>query len=186
MKRFIIVVLALLLVSSQAQQGGYFPLKVGMRWVYSSGEIQEYAREDTIFNTKVVVMQRTVKDQLAGEDYLAANGTGVNLVASRSGQQVTRYNPPIIIYPKAPLKVGMQWQSTADIGGGSKITIATQVIGTAGVKIKPGRFNAFIIRSSVYQADGSTATNDLYFVPSVGTVRYVYEDGNTIDLVSRK
>ena len=184
MKRTLIVALGLLLVSSQAQNN-YYPTRVGMRWVYSSGEIKEYAREDTVFNTKVLVLQTTIKDQLAAEDYIVSNANGVTFLGNKVGQQITKFSPPLILYPKAPLKVGMQWQSVSDVGG-AKITMATQVIGTAGVKVKAGRFNAFIIRSTFYQADGSSTTTDLYFVPSIGTVRTINEDGSSIDLLSRK
>ena len=185
MKRALIVLLGFLLVSSQAQNN-YYPTRVGMRWVYSSGEIQEYAREDTVFNTKVLVLQHTMKDQLTGEDYIVSNANGVTFLGNKVGQQTIQFKPPLILYPKAPLKVGMQWQSTSDVGGGYKITASTQVIGTGGVKVKAGRFNAFIIRSTFYQPDGSSTTTDVYFVPSIGTVKTVNDDGSSIDLLSRK
>jgi hypothetical protein len=185
MKRVLTILLGLVVFSSQAQNN-YYPTKVGMRWVYSSGEIKEYAREDTVFNTKVLVLQTTVKDQLAGEDYIVSNANGVTFLGNKVGQQTTQFKPPLILYPKSPLKVGMQWQTTSDVGGGYKITASTQVIGTGGVKVKAGRFNAFIIRSTFYQPDGSSTTTDVYFVPSIGTVRTVNDDGSSIDLLSRK
>ncbi len=185
MKRFLIVLLAFFFVSSQAQNN-YYPTKIGMRWVYSSGEIQEYSREDVFFGTKVLVSQRTIKDQLASEDYVVSNANGVAFLGTRVGQQTTRFNPPLVLYPKAPLKVGMQWQTTSDVGGGYKVTSATQVIGTGGVKVKAGRFNAFIVRTTLYQPDGTSSTTDLYFVPSIGTVKTVLEDGTSIELLSRK
>jgi hypothetical protein len=91
-----------------------------------------------------------------------------------------------VLYPKAPMRVGMKWQTTSDIGGGYKVTAATEIIGTAGVKVKPGRFNAFIIRNTFYQPDGSSTTSDIYFVPTIGTVKTVYDDGSSVELVSRK
>jgi hypothetical protein len=185
MKRFLVLLGLLLLVSSQAQNN-YYPTRVGMRWVYSNGEIQEYAREQNFFGTKVLVLQHTLKDQLTGEDYIVSNANGVSFLGVKNGQQITRFTPPLVLYPKAPMKVGMKWQTTSDIGGGYKITAATEIIGTAGVKVRAGRFNAFIIRSTFYQPDGSSSTSDLYFVPTIGTVRTVYDDGSSVDLVSRK
>jgi hypothetical protein len=178
--------LALLFVSSSAQSN-YYPTKVGSKWTYSSGETQEYAREETQFGTKVMVLQRKFDGKVSSEDYLTIGVNGIALLGTKSldTNQLTRYKPPIVVYPKSPLKIGTQWQSTSDAGGGVKFTISNEVIGTAGIKVKAGRYNAFIVRSTAYQADGSTSTNDLYFVPSVGTVRYVYEDGSTIDLISR-
>lgn len=184
MKRFLFGLVAFLIVSSEAQNL-YYPTRVGMRWVYSSGEIQEYSREDTVFNTKVLVLQHTIKDQLTSEDYIVSNSNGMTFVGQKVGQQILQFKPPLILYPKAPLKVGMQWQSISDVGG-AKITSAVQIIGTAGVKVKAGRFNAFIVRNTFYQPDGSSSTTDLYFVPSIGTVRTVYADGSSIELVSRK
>ena len=48
-----------------------------------------------------------------------------------------------------------------------------------------GRFNAFRIRLSVTTSTGGSSVSDLYFVPSVGTVRYVTQDGSTVDLTGR-
>jgi hypothetical protein len=185
MKRTLIVLLSFLVFSSQAQNN-YYPTKVGMRWVYSSGEVQEYAREITVFNTKALVLQRYVNNVLSSEDYIVSNANGVSFLGNKVGLDTTQFKPPLILYPKAPLKVGLKWQSTSDVGGGYKITVSTEVIGTAGVKVKAGRFNAFIIRSSFYQPDGSSTTTDLYFVPTIGTVRTVNGDGSSIDLLSRK
>ena len=89
-----------------------------------------------------------------------------------------------MVYPKAPLKVGSTW-STSSGTGAAQFTIQYNVTGTAGVKVKAGRFNAFIVNSQVTTAQGSTSSNDLYFVPSIGTVKYVYQDGSTIELVGR-
>jgi hypothetical protein len=168
MKRLIALLGLLLLVSSHAQNN-YYPTRVGMRWVYSNGEILEYSREDNFFGTRVLVLQHTIKDQLTGEDYIVSNANGVSFLGN-----------------KAPMKVGMKWQTTSDVGGGYKITAATEIIGTAGVKVKAGRFNAFIIRSTFYQPDGSSSTSDIYFVPTIGTVRTIYDDGSSVELVSRK
>jgi hypothetical protein len=185
MKRLFVVLCLLLLVSSQAQNN-YYPTRVGMRWVYSNGEILEYSREDNFFGTRVLVLQHTLKDQLTGEDYIVSNANGVSFLGNKTGQQTNRFTPPLVLYPKAPLRVGMKWQTTSDIGGGYKVTAATEIIGTAGVKVKPGRFNAFIIRNTFYQPDGSSNTSDIYFVPTIGTVKTVYDDGSSVELVSRK
>jgi hypothetical protein len=187
MKRFLLLLGLLLLVSSHAQTN-YYPTRVGMRWVYSNGEILEYSREDNFFGTRVLVLQHTLKDQLTGEDYIVSNANGVSFLGNKSGQQINRFTPPLVLYPKAPMKVGMKWQTTSEVGVGSgyKVTAATEIIGTAGVKVKAGRFNAFIIRSTFYQPDGSSSTSDIYFVPTIGTVRTVYDDGSSVDLISRK
>lgn len=185
MKQVFVLLCLLLLVSSQAQNN-YYPTRVGMRWVYSSGEIQEYSREDNFFGARVLVLQHTVKDQLTSEDYIVSNANGVSFLGTKVGQQTTRFTPPLALYPKAPMKVGMKWQTTSDIGNGYKITAASEIIGTAGVKVKAGRFNAFIVRSTFYQPDGSSSTTDIYFVPTIGTVRTVYDTGESVDLVSRK
>jgi hypothetical protein len=185
MKQLLTILCLLLLVSSQAQNN-YYPTRVGMRWVYSNGEILEYSREDNFFGTRVLVLQHTVKDQLTGEDYIVSNANGVSFLGNKVGQQTNRFTPPLVLYPKAPMRVGMKWQTTSDIGGGYKVTAATEIIGTAGVKVKPGRFNAFIIRNTFYQPDGSSTTSDIYFVPTIGTVKTVYDDGSSVELVSRK
>ena len=185
MKRiaFVLLVLTALTLSSSAQNN-YYPGRVGLRWTYSSGETQEYTREDTMFGSKVLVLLVSLNNKFVREDYIQSDANGVVLLGSKLGGQVYRYQPPVVAYPKAPLKVGMAWTTTSGTGA-AQFTINYSVTGTAGVKVKAGRYNAFIVNSQVSTAQGSTSSNDLYFVPSIGTVKYVYQDGSTIDLVGR-
>ncbi|NJK45632.1 MAG: hypothetical protein HC933_16400 [Pleurocapsa sp. SU_196_0] len=179
-----VLALAFLGALTSSAQSNYYPSKVGLKWTYSSGETQQYVREDTVFNTRVLVMQRILDGKVIREEYLQSSADGVVLMGLKANNQYFRYQPPITVYPKAPLKVGATWTATSGEGAG-KFTITSSVTATAGAKSKAGRFNAFIINSVVTTADGATSSNDLYFVPSIGTVRYVYQDGSTIDLVSR-
>ena len=185
MKRTAFAMLAIFAFAlSSSAQNNYFPSRVGLKWTYSSGETQEYSREDTVFGTKVLVLQRSLNGKFVSEDYLQSSSAGVVLLGTKQGTQVYRYQPSVVVYPKAPLKVGSTW-STSSGTGAAQFTIQYNVTGTAGVKVKAGRFNAFIVNSQVTTAQGSTSSNDLYFVPSVGTVKYVYQDGSTIELVGR-
>jgi hypothetical protein len=186
MKRVIGTLLALAFVSAMTSsaQSNYYPSRVGLKWKYSSGELQAYVREDTVFNARVLVLQRSMDGRVVSEDYVQSSAAGVVLLGTKQNNQYFKYDPPVVVYPKAPLKVGSVWSTTSG-SGNAKFTINYSVTGTAGVKVKAGRFNAFIVNSVVTTADGSSSSNDLYFVPSIGTVRYVYQDGSTIDLESR-
>jgi hypothetical protein len=185
MKRLPLIALSVLaLTLASSAQNNYFPSRVGLKWVYSSGETQEYTRLDTVFGLPVLVLQRTMNGKFVSEDYVQSGPDGVVLLGTRQGQQIFRYQPPVVVYPKAPLRVGATWSTTSGTGA-AQFTIQYNVTGTAGVRVKAGRFNAFIVNSQVTTAQGSTSNNDLYFVPSIGTVKYVYQDGSTIELVGR-
>jgi hypothetical protein len=185
MKRIPLLTLGVLLLAiTSSAQNSYYPSRVGLKWTYSSGETQEYAREDTVFGAKVLVLTRSMNGKFVSEDYVQSGADGVVLLGTRQGQQIFRYQPPVVVYPKAPLRVGSTWSTTSGTGA-AQFTIQYNVTGTAGVKVKAGRFNAFIVNSQVTTAQGSTSNNDLYFVPSIGTVKYVYQDGSTIELVGR-
>ncbi len=185
MKRILSLILLLCFAAAftSSAQNSYYPSKVGLKWTYSSGETQSYSREDTMFNTRVLVLEHVVAGKVVSEDYLKSDADGVVLIGTKQGNQVFQYQPAVMIYPKAPLKVGSTWTTSSGTGPG-KFTLNYSVTGTAGVKVKAGRFNAFIINSQAVSAAG-TSSNDLYFVPSIGTVKYVYQDGTVVTLESR-
>ena len=54
-----------------------------------------------------------------------------------------------------------------------------------GVKTPAGRFNALQIRQQTVTSNGARTVMDLFFVPSVGVVRFVTQDGTTVDLIDK-
>ena len=48
-----------------------------------------------------------------------------------------------------------------------------------------GRFNALLIRQTSLTSTGGQTVLDLYFVPGIGVVRFVTQDGTIIDLIER-
>ncbi len=54
-----------------------------------------------------------------------------------------------------------------------------------GVQTQAGRFNALHIRQRTLTNSGASTTLDLFFVPSIGVVRYVTQDGILVDLIEK-
>lgn len=175
-------VAALALAVGGAGARDYFPVGDGFTWTYSSGETQVMAGPRDFEGTPVWVLTHYLDGMPISEDYLVYDETGVRTLGSAAGGQVVRYDPPLRIYPAAPLAVGEQWQSTTDLGVFS-ITLASEVLGLRGVQTTAGRFNALQIRQRTLTSSGASTVLDVFFVPGVGVVRFVTQDGTVIDLI---
>ena len=177
------VLVAFLSVSSSAQSD-YYPSKPGLKWVYSNGETQQYMQTTNVFGQNAVVLAHIFKGSTVQEDYIQVTSLGVNLLGTKRNGSITQYKPPLAVYPAAPLAVGARWSSSSKVGA-SVVAISSAILSSEGISVKGGRFNAFVIRQSVSTSSGGRSISDLYFVPGVGTVRYVTADGTAVDLVGR-
>src|SRR5690606_21886985 len=74
--------------------------------------------------------------------------------------------------------------STTNLPGFS-LTLDSEVLGMRGVATPAGRFNALLIRQTSLTSSGGQSVLELYFVPGVGLVRFVTQDGTVIDLIER-
>nr|WP_246351061.1 hypothetical protein [Deinobacterium chartae] len=165
-----------------AQPGGYYPSTPGKVWRYSSGEVQAFVGFKTIRNTRVMTLQHTVNGKLVSEDYLEFASNGVYLRGSTTNGKLTWYDRPLMVYPAAPLAPGTSWSSAAR-SGKDTVQLSARVVGQEGLELAAGRFNALVIRTEVQTASGGSSVVHSYFVPGVGTVRFVTEDGAAIDLL---
>jgi hypothetical protein len=177
------IVLIALSFSSNAQSD-YYPTKPGLKWVYTNGETQTYTKTTNVFGQNAVILAHIFGTATVQEDYIQVTSLGVNLLGTKRNNVVTQYKPPLAVYPAAPLAVGARWSSSSKVGG-SVVAFASQILSSEGISVKGGRFNAFVIRQSVTTSSGGRSVSDLYFVPGIGTVRYVTADGSAVDLVSR-
>ena len=179
-----VAVLVAFLSVSICAQSDYYPTKPGLKWVYSNGETQQYTKTTNIFGINAVILAHIFNGATVQEDYIQVTSLGVNLLGTKRNGNVTRYIPPLAVYPAAPLAVGARWSSSSKVGT-SVVAISSAILSSEGISVKGGRFNAFVIRQSVSTSSGGRGISDLYFVPGVGTVRYVTADGTAVDLVSR-
>lgn len=178
------VILWCFLSLSSSAQGDYYPNKPGLKWVYSNGETQAYTKTTTVFGVNAVILAHIFNGATVQEDYIQVTSLGVNLLGTKRNGTVTQYKPPLAVYPAAPLAVNARWSSSSKVGA-SVVAISSQIISSEGISVKGGRFNAFVIRQSVSTSSGGRSISDLYFVPGIGTVRYVTADGTAVDLFSR-
>ena len=180
-----IITLAIILSSlALGQANDYYPTKTGLKWTYSNNTTQEFTGEKNVNGQMVSVLTKTLNGKVSSEEYFQSSVKGMNLLGFRAGGKLYWYNPPMNVYPAAPLASGMRWSSSSKSSLGT-VALTSRVLGSEGVTTPGGRFNAFRIRSSVTTSTGGSSVSDLYFVPSVGTVRYVTQDGSTVDLTGR-
>jgi len=179
------VALALLaLWSSHALAQSYYPNQSGMSWTYSSGETQQLAGPREMSGRQVMVLTHYFEGVPISEDYMEYTAQGVISYGSAAGGQVYVYEPALVVYPQEPLTEGMTWTGTTTLGG-FNLTLSSEVIGLRGVATQAGRFNALLIRQTTLTSNGGQTILDIYFVPAVGIVRFVTQDGSTIDLIEK-
>ena len=177
-------VLVLLLVSGlAAAQEDYYPSRDGLSWTYSNGDTQTLSGPREVEGRSLMVFLHSLAGQPVSEDYLVYDG-GVFLLGTAAGGSVLGYTPPLTLYPPSPLQVGQAWKSTAKVGD-LDVTLSFEVVAVSGVQTQAGRFNALQIRQQTITSTGGQTFLDLFFVPSVGVVRTVTQDGTQIDLIEK-
>lgn len=178
------LLLAFVLLFGAAQAQDYHPQQSGYSWTYTNGETQTLSGPREFDGQQVMVLTHWLHGDAVSEDYLVYAHDGVYHVGTAAGGATVTYNPPLLAYGAGPFVAGSQWQSTSTISG-LRLTMSAEVVGTQGVQTPAGRFNAFQIRQVTVTSTGGQTVLDAYFVPSVGVVRYVLQDGTVIDLLER-
>ena len=176
--------LFLLLASAAALAQGYFPSRDGLSWTYSNGETQTLNGPVKISGEQVMILTHLLDGDVISKDYLAYDDIGVFSYGTEAGGQTLLYDPALTLYAGNSLQVGQSWQSATSVAG-FDITLAAEVMGMRGVRTDAGRFNALQVRQRTFTNTGAQTTLDLYVVPGVGVVRFVTEDGTTVDLVEK-
>lgn len=171
--------------SVQANAQAYYPFGDGLTWTYGSGETQILQGPRLLDGQEVLVLTHYFEGAPVSEDYLIFHEDGsVVSVGTASGGQRFTYDPPLTIWPAPPLQPNQTWQTTTEVAGIS-LTLSSEVLGLQGVRTSAGRFNAFQVRQVTLTSSGARTVLDLFFVPTVGIVRFVSQDGTTVDLIDR-
>ena len=179
-----LLVLSILLLGGTATAQGYYPSESGLSWTYSSGETQQLSGPRDVGGRQVMVLTHYFEGVPISEDYMQYTPEGVVSFGSAAGGQVFHYDPALVVYPQEPLAQGMTWTGTTNLSG-FNLTLSSEVIGLRGVATQAGRFNALLIRQTTLTSNGGQTVLDIYFVPAVGIVRFVTQDGSTIDLIEK-
>ena len=183
LRRILTALLFTTLGATALAQSNYYPSQTGMSWTYSSGETQTLSGPRDVGGQQVMVLTHYLQGVPVSEDYLSY-GADVKTIGSASGGQLLTYTPALQIYAPEPLEPGMLWQSTTEVAGLS-ITLSSEVLAIRGVQTPAGRFNALHIQQRTLTNSGASTTLDLFFVPSVGVVRYITQDGTIVDLIEK-
>ena len=174
----------LVMMSGLGVSQAYYPNQAGMSWTYSSGETQQLSGPRDMSGKQVMILTHYFEGVPISEDYMEYTAQGVVSFGSAAGGQVYVYEPALVVYPQEPLTEGMTWTGTTALGG-FNLTLSSEVIGLRGVATPAGRLNALLIRQTTLTSNGGQTVLDLYFVPAVGIVRFVTQDGSTIDLIEK-
>ncbi len=182
---FLLVLLVIFTATSVASaQESYFPNRDGLSWTYSNGETQTLTGPRLVNGQSVMVLAHALEGVPVSEDYLFYDTTGVFSLGTAAGGRTLVYTPPLVIYQGERLEVGDAWASTTQVGD-LEITFQAEVLGVRGVQNAAGRFNALQIRQTTVTSTGAQTTLDLFFVPTVGVVRTVTQDGTVVDLIEK-
>ncbi len=173
-----------LLLPALAAAQEYHPQQPGFSWTYTNGETQTLSGPRDFQGQQVMVLTHWLHGDAVSEDYLVYAPEGVMHVGTAAGGSVLHYNPPLKAYAAGPFEAGSKWQSVAGISG-LQLTLSAEVLGSVGVETPAGRFNAYQIRQVTVTSTGGQTVLDAYFVPSVGVVRYVLQDGTVINLLEK-
>jgi hypothetical protein len=185
MRRALGLFLFLTVLSGQAAAAAdYHPAADGLSWTYDSGETQVLSGPREFDGQQVMTLTHWFKGDAISEDYLVYSAAGVQHVATAAAGSVLHYSPPLLAYGPGPYQVGSKWQSTTSISG-LDITLSAEVMAVRGVSTAAGRFNAYQIRQVTVTSTGAQTILDIYFVPSVGIVRFAMQDGETVDLIDK-
>ena len=179
-----LIVLSIVAVCGVAAAQSYYPNQAGLSWTYSSGETQQLSGPRDIGGREVMVLTHYFEGVPISEDYMQYTPEGVVSYGSAAGGQVYLYEPALVVYPQEPLAQGMTWTGTTNLSG-FNLTLSSEVIGLRGVATQAGRYNALLIRQTTLTSNGGQTVLDIYFVPAVGIVRFVTQDGSTIDLIEK-
>lgn len=181
-RRTLAAILIALTLGAAALAQDYHPHRAGQSMTYTNGETQVLSGPRDFGGQQVMVLTHYHQGDAISEDYLVYAPQGVLQVGWAAGGTVMTYSPPLLAFAAGPYQIGTQWQSTTSLSGVT-ITLSAEVLAMRGVDTPAGRFNAFQIRQVTVTATGGQTVLDAYFVPGVGVVRYVMQDGTVINLL---
>lgn len=168
-------------VAWAAAPAQYYPHAPGTRWTYANGETQVVGAPLKYKGLMVVPVNHQFGNVLVTQDLLEYRADGsVWLRGVNVNGKLQWYTPALNVYPPAPLKIGQIWNSSV-----GQIKSTSQVIGTQAVKSGKQTYNALMIQTSS-KVSGRETVQVIYFVPTIGVVRYQTADGNLIDLLPGK
>ena len=181
----LVTLLASLGLAFAQAPSGYYPATPGLAWTYDNGETQSLSGPIETETGPRMRLTHAFDGVPVSEEILSFEPDGSVLHhGTAAGGTVMPYDPPLLVYPAPPLEPGDTWQSSTRVGG-VDVTLATDVLGLLGVATPAGRFNALHLRQTTLTSTGGRTILDLFYVPTVGIVRFVTQDGTTIDLIER-
>lgn len=195
-----------MLLAANAQQA-YYPQQAGVSWFYDNGEqvflervpsrtFDTFVNRDNVTIEQVRVRVRRVGETEVAREVLSFSEAGVFLHGSTAGALSLIYDPPLLLYPPAPLEVGLTWRSETDVQsrlrgssesvqGVTRVMLTGTVMGIQGIGSPLGNFNTFVIEQVSVVDTGDVPTESVrvdYFLPAVGVVAFVEDAAGQVVL----
>jgi len=180
--RLIVLLVLPMIFNFGSAKNSYFPNVEGLSWTYSNGVEQRMTGPYQLDDWPVMVVTQYVDGEIESEEYLVYADNGVfSLGTADEGEEIQRYDPPLIVFEGSSLSIGQSWENKT-VFEGLEIRTTYEVVTRQGVKTKSGRYNALVIREESFIDNIGQTVMDIYFVPSIGIVRFLSSDGAVIDL----
>ena len=176
--------LAIVVHAAQAQSTTlHYAGNPGRSWSYDNGVAQTLTGPRPFEGLQVMLLTHYLAGEPVSEDTLTFDEAGVRLWATANAGAITRFDPPLLLYPPPPLARAVRWSSTSSTDRGFTMRVDAEVIGQRTITTPAGRFDVWQIRRTTTTSTGAHATLDLFFAPEVGVVRYLTAEGEGIDLI---
>ena len=162
----------------------YYPQQDGLIWTYDNGVTQILSGPRELLGQNVMTLTNYFNGAPISEDFLMFVPDGVLSFGTVAGGETILYTPPLTVYSGQNLLPGQFWESSTSFGN-LALTLRAEVLGVRGVQTAVGRFNALQIRQITVTSSGARTQLDLFFVPTIGVVRSITEDGTVVDLIEK-
>jgi hypothetical protein len=151
----------------------YFPLKVGSRWTYRSGDnqfVMQVTKQEPIGKTVCARLDVLVAGKYLTSEHDAVQDDGVYRYTI-AGE---KYDPPLCIL-KLPPKKGVKWTYEAKFKG--ETTTGSTMLDEVEVKVPAGKYKAFRAESD-YKVGDQAVNLTCWYAENVGLVKQVLKAGS--------
>jgi RNA polymerase subunit RPABC4/transcription elongation factor Spt4 len=164
---------SILVASTAAATGDYFPLKEGNQWSYSISngmKMTMTVKESADVGGVHCSIVETVTGTQTSREYLAVDAEGLKAYIGQAQGREFRYDPPVLRI-KLPFEQGQTWTSTVNQYG-MVFTTTFESLGTERIQTPAGSFECIKVRSSLATVPGQPAMVSVgYYAQGTGLVR---------------
>jgi hypothetical protein len=161
------------------KNGAIYPLQVGNRWTYLSGEleiVEEVTGIETVGKEECARVETQVNGRVVTHELITVRADGIYRVSV--GDDLIE---PPLCFLKYPSQSGSAWSVASKVNG---MEISGEFSpGTAVVEVPAGKYRTITSQGDHFQTQGQELQFTYYFAPGVGKVRQLIgANGKTMEL----